>query len=100
MQHKHYDEAERFFSKAYYLSKAIYGNEDQKTLNCMNSIANSLKMQCKFNEAEEMYKEVLQIQQKLFGDKNVYSILTMRELGNVYFLAGDSFQAEIWLLLG
>lgn len=56
------------------LHEEVLGREDPSTLNSMNNLALVIIKQCKYNEAEQIYRQALELYTKVLGREHPYTV--------------------------
>ena len=77
--------------------KKAYGERAVEICSALNQIGNSLMNLKKFNEAEASFKESCEIRLNFYGERNIYTAISMRNLANTYLEIGTKatlIQAE------
>lgn len=64
--------------------KKAYGERAVEICSALNQIGNSLMNLKKYNEAKEYFKKSCEIRLKFYGEKNIYTAISMRNLANTY----------------
>ncbi|RYP39568.1 hypothetical protein DL766_000390 [Monosporascus sp. MC13-8B] len=108
-----YDEAEQMYRQALELKKAVLGKEHPSTftnmnnlaqavlgkehpftLTNMNNLAGVLDRQGKYDEAEQMQRQALQLSQAVLGNEHPYILGSMNNLACVLRNQGKYDEAE------
>lgn len=90
-----YVEAEKLSREALEIRKQRFGVDELTTLKSMEVVTQCLIEQADFDDqALAMYKELLDLRQRILGATNRDTLFTASELGQLYRLTGDLVQAR------
>ncbi|KAL7964914.1 hypothetical protein HDV63DRAFT_234690 [Trichoderma sp. SZMC 28014] len=88
-----YQDAESFFSQELELRKVL-GAEHPKMLVVMNNVASALNSLGKWNEAEPIHQQVLEVATKVLGAEHPNTLESMSDLASVFYSQGKCDKAE------
>ena len=72
----------------------MLGKEHPSTLTIMHNLAVLYKAQARYQEAEELYKEVLEKQEDILGKEHPSTLNTIHNLAGLYKDQGNYEEAE------
>ena len=79
-----FDEAQTFFENALRDSQNKYGLDHEETVQNRNNLATLFAKQGRYKDAESLYLESLNTQEKILGVKNIKTVPTLNNLANIH----------------
>jgi tetratricopeptide (TPR) repeat protein len=73
----------------------IFGEKNPSTLASMNNLARVLGGQGKYEEAETMHRQILELREKVLGKEHPHTLTSMNNLGGVLAYQGKYEEAEV-----
>lgn len=84
-----FDEAEERLTRAERGIRRLLGDDDRRTLECRNELANLYTEQARFEEARAIYDDVLARSIRLFGELDSFTLLVGNNIGVLYLESHD-----------
>ena len=94
------NDAEQKFETALEIAQSIFVGENALVLYLMSNIAIVCKLQRRYSEAVELYRQVIKGRETLLGPNHSATLTSMCELGDVYQATGQPDKAERWYVRG
>jgi tetratricopeptide (TPR) repeat protein len=97
-----YSEAEMLLSRALSICKQLFGAASLETASSLHDLALLYSAQCKYSQAEHLYQQALEIQEKIYGE-HLFRLLgsprpdivdSLHNLAVLYIMQGKFEQAE------
>jgi tetratricopeptide (TPR) repeat protein len=92
-----FPEAEQIFKKAFTMARTLSGDKDDSlVLYLASNVALVYKLQHKYQEALQIYSDVVTGRERLVGAEHSSTLQSMCEVADVYTILGDEASANEW----